>query len=99
MADLLENERWTELRDAPVRFPYPIPDTRWFFVEFLRSSHLDELRAMGRCGWDDPSDLNELRKVAIRWNEQLTVPQHWNPPPVLWGHTMKGPFTILDGNH
>ena len=99
MAHRLEQENWKRLNHVPARFGYPLPPTEWFFVEFLRSCHLDELHTMGRCGWDDPGDLNEVLKVALRWTELLTIPQTWEPMPILWGHTRQGPFTILDGNH
>jgi hypothetical protein len=40
------------------------PDTQWFEVRYLTDHELGELRVIGRCGWDDRSDENELLKVA-----------------------------------
>ena len=75
------------------------PDTNWYRVEFLRDCHIDELLAIGRCGWDSGVDENELRMVTLRWPEDgQTDPRTW-VPPILWGHTTQGPFTILEGNH
>ena len=45
------------------------PDTNWHRVEFLRDCHIDELRTIGRCGWDSNTDENELRRVTDRWPE------------------------------
>lgn len=76
------------------------PDTRWHVVEHLRDEHLDELRVIGRCGWDDDADGNEVAKVANRKDAQIlkTKPEDW-ACPILWGHSEEGPFTILEGNN
>lgn len=74
-------------------------DTKWFEVQNLRDEHLQELRVIGRCGWEHPSDRNELRKVALRRDKPLKLPPAQWDAPVLWGHTMEGPFTILEGNN
>lgn len=80
-------------------FHHVPPDTKWYRVQ-LRSEHLDELQVIGRCGWDAPTDRNELQRVAARWPglELRHPPSEW-PPPVLWGHGNDGPFVILEGNH
>jgi hypothetical protein len=73
--------------------------TVWYRVSSLRESHFDELRVIGRCGWDDVGDENELLNVAKRRSETLTSnPSDW-VAPILWGHTEEGPFTIMEGNH
>jgi hypothetical protein len=80
-------------------FHHVPPTTKWFSVA-LRSSYLDEIRVIARCGWDDPADRNELRKVAGRC-PRITLkeaPERWKPV-VLWGHSEDGPFVILEGNH
>jgi hypothetical protein len=76
------------------------PDTAWFQVRHMKEDDLSALRVIGRCGWDDPRDGNELGKTALRLpREQLRTPaSHWHSP-ILWGHDKSGPFTILDGNH
>lgn len=77
------------------------PDTSWHEVAHLRDEHLDEIRVIGRCGWDatDDSDENELRKVAAR--KLLPSKKPWQawPAVILWGHSAAGPFTILEGNN
>jgi len=73
--------------------------TVWYKVSSLRESHFDELRVIGRCGWDDAGDDNELLNVAKRKSETLTSnPSDW-VAPILWGHTEEGPFTVIEGNH
>jgi hypothetical protein len=75
------------------------PDTAWYEVRFLSERHIDELLVIGRCGWDDPSDRNELRRVASRRPQVLhSAPGTWRKP-ILWGHDASGPFTIIEGNH
>ncbi len=85
-----------------------ITHTTWHKAS-LQQSHLNELRVMGRCGWDYGSlpdhdsmckpDQNELVSVARRRPQKLKKdPFQWEPP-ILWGHTMDGPFTIIDGTH
>jgi hypothetical protein len=75
------------------------PDTEWYEVQNLTEDELDELHVIARCGWDDPGDRNELRKVAARKPDTLTTrPAEW-PRPILWGHSKAGPFTIIEGNH
>jgi hypothetical protein len=75
------------------------PDTEWYDVQNLTADELDELRVIARCGWDDPSDRNELRKVAARKPDALKSPPTEWPYPILWGHSKAGPFTIIEGNH
>jgi hypothetical protein len=73
--------------------------TVWYEVSSLEEYHLGELRIIGRCGWDDINDQNELLSVADRRSENIdSLPIEWNTP-ILWGHTKEGPFTILEGNH
>lgn len=82
----------------PVLAPIP-PSTEWYDVRFLEEAHLDQLLVIGRCQWDDPSHRNELVEVARRHPSSLTEDTaNWSPP-ILWGHTRGGPFTILEGNH
>ena len=73
-------------------------DTRWFEVQFLRHAHLDELRVIGNCGWDRVDDNNELSKVGARKPQEMTSAAASWEPPILWGHSQAGPFTILEGN-
>jgi hypothetical protein len=40
--------------------------TSWFRVRRLMEAHLNQLRVIARCGWDDASDRNELPSVAAR---------------------------------
>jgi hypothetical protein len=73
--------------------------TKWYEVRALEDAHLNELRVIGHCGWDDRRDANELSAVAGRKPATLaSSPQTWDPL-VLWGHTADGPFTILEGNN
>lgn len=83
-------------------------DTAWFRVSSLASDDLDELRVIGRCGWDHgrqagdlrhPPDENELKSVARRRPGRLVRPPGTWDCPILWGHDRRGPFTILEGNH
>jgi hypothetical protein len=80
-------------------FHHVPPTTKWFSVP-LRSSNLDEIRVIARCGWDDPTDRNELHSVAKRYPRIILKqpPENWQPV-VLWGHSEGGPFVILEGNH
>ncbi len=77
------------------------PDTQWFEVQYLTDRELSELHAVSRCGWEnptDPSDHNELAKVAVRKPIKLDeLPADWKRI-ILWGHRREGPFTILEGN-
>ncbi len=79
---------------------YKIPfSTVWYKVVSLNESHLNELIVIGRCEWDSDNDRNELFNVSKRKKiELLSQPPEWDPP-VLWGHTKNGPFTIIEGNH
>jgi hypothetical protein len=73
--------------------------TSWYEVRYLERRHLDELLVIGRCGWDDVADRNELPMVAKREHLVLaTPPAEWSEP-ILWGHDRSGPFTILEGNN
>jgi hypothetical protein len=77
------------------------PSTKWYLVRYLRNHNIDSMHVMARCGWDSKceSDKNEIFKVAQREKPNLyTQPDEWSPP-ILWGHSKKGPFTILEGNH
>lgn len=83
---------------APLLFQIPC-STIWHRVSLLEQNHLDELIVIGRCGWDDLRDQNELLKVAKRKTEKMnSVPSEWDPL-ILWGHTKEGPFSIIEGNH
>jgi len=73
--------------------------TEWYLVKSLEETHLHQLLVIARCGWDSPSDRNELFSVAMRKLITLhTNPNDW-ATPILWGHTKEGPFTILEGNN
>ena len=73
--------------------------TTWYEVQHLQRACLGELLVIGRCGWDDPRDRNELLRVKLRKPIVLRgSPAEWSPP-ILWGHNRSGPFTILEGNH
>ncbi len=74
-------------------------DTEWFEVRLLRREHLGQLRVIGRCGWDDPGDHNELIRVASRRPQPLQKSVTSWDPLLLWGHGKEGPFTILEGNN
>lgn len=75
------------------------PDTKWFDVRNLKHEHLGELYAVNHASWTDQSDRNELHKVAARKGKVMQkLPSQWEPP-ILWGHTCSGPFTILEGNN
>jgi len=74
------------------------PDTEWHEVRWLTDEHVDELRVIGRCEWDNPLDRNQLRRVAAR-APRAAPPTLPLGPIVLWGHGRGGPFTILEGNH
>ena len=73
-------------------------DTQWHLVRWLRIEHLHQLHVIGRCGWDDPRDCNELLQVASRRPHPLQAGHTTWEPPILWGHAKEGPFTILEGN-
>lgn len=74
------------------------PDTKWYEVHSLTDGELEELRAINHPGWTDPNDKNEIAKVAARRNLHLTEPPPNWEPPILWGHSRAGPFTIIEGN-
>jgi len=101
LSDRAENDLRIQLLNS-LRKPLlqRIPgDTRWYEVRHLQESHLIELRVIGRCGWDDGADQNELDKVAKRKHNHLKEnPLSWEAP-ILWGHNKSGPFTILEGNN
>ncbi len=83
---------------APLLFRIP-SSTIWYKVVSLKESHLNELLVIGRCGWDDGADRNELLNVAKRKPDKLrSVPSEWTIP-ILWGHAKEGPLTIIEGNH
>jgi hypothetical protein len=75
------------------------PDTEWFEVHNLTDNELEELHVVNFADWNDPSDKNELAKVAARKNKPLDAPPSNWEPPILWGHNWQGPFTIIEGNH
>jgi hypothetical protein len=74
--------------------------TEWFEVRYLERQHLHQLRAINFGSWTSPeADENEVLKVARRRPLPLTTdPREW-VPPILWGHSRKGPFTVLEGNN
>jgi hypothetical protein len=75
------------------------PDTRWYEVRNLTDEELSDMHVIARCGWDHPSDKNELMRVASRLPKQLIKqPTAWERP-ILWGHEKGGPFTIIEGNN
>ncbi|MGK7912612.1 MAG: hypothetical protein AB4050_14225 [Synechococcus sp.] len=60
---------------------------------------MSSLRAIHHVNWSSPNDANELTSVARRKQIPLMLsPSAW-APPILWGHTQSGPFTIIEGNH
>lgn len=74
-------------------------DTEWYRVHYLREVHLGEVYVIGSDDWRDPGDHNELLQVAKRRGEPMNLPPTDWHPPLLWGHTRQGPFTILEGNN
>lgn len=80
------------------------PDTRWHRVQSLRlADHIDELRVIRSSDWIDkdaaPSDDRRLARVAAWQAKEMTdAPESWEPP-ILWGHTRRGPFTVVEGNN
>jgi hypothetical protein len=73
--------------------------TEWYVVRCLETHHLPELLVIGRCGWDDERDRNELAAVARRKPLGLKKPAAAWEALILWGHSKDGPFTILEGNN
>jgi hypothetical protein len=83
------------------------PDTKWYEVRTLTQQELNELHVVNYVTFNDPADQNELMKVAARKamveqkrNEKIeprSAPSDWDPP-ILWGHTKAGPFSIIEGN-
>ena len=74
-------------------------DTEWYEVRYLERRHLHQLRAINHRHWRSAADDgNELLKVAKRMRVRLLLPPPEWAPPILWGHTRKGPLTILEGN-
>src|ERR1043166_4854113 len=69
-------------------------DTEWYEVRNLKHQHIVELLAVNHEAWTDPSDRNELPKVAVRKGKPMRTPLSQWEPPILWGHTRSGPFTI-----
>ena|SRR5712691_10722761 len=102
------NARDPQANHARLRYLYCIraqligeipPDTQWYEVRNLTDEELSELHVIARCGWDSPSDKNELLRVASRLPKQLiSRPTVWERP-ILWGHEKAGPFTIIEGNN
>jgi len=73
--------------------------TKWYKVSAINESHYNELFAINDKDWNSPNDNNELIKVAKRMNFNLDKdPSEWELP-ILWGKSMNGPFTIIEGNH
>jgi hypothetical protein len=85
---------------APLLGEIP-PDTRWYAVSHLEREHLGELLVISRCGWDKPSHGNELDAVAACEAVEAgpVHPENWDRRLILWAHSRRGPFTILEGNH
>jgi hypothetical protein len=75
------------------------PDTEWYEVQNLTDAELDELRVIYRCGWDNPSHRNELRRVAALMPNPLKKPFSRWERSILWGHGVNGPFTMIEGNN
>jgi hypothetical protein len=83
------------------------PDTEWYEVRSLTDDELQELHVVNYQTFNDPADKNELMKVAARKAsveqkingkiELRSSPANWEPP-ILWGHSRDGPFTIIEGN-
>ncbi len=85
---------------APLLGEIP-PDTLWYAVSHLEREHLGELRVIGRCGWDKPSHRNELEAVVAcgAVGAEPVHPETWDRRLILWAHSRRGPYTILEGNH
>jgi hypothetical protein len=102
LRDPAQNERRRELlyRRRERLLAYVPESTEWFEVRYLERHHLPQLRAINFGTWNSPGvDENELPRVAHRRRTPLLVsPSEW-PPPILWGHTRAGPFTVLEGNN
>jgi hypothetical protein len=83
---------WT-LRSALLQW---IPaDTQWFKLQYLRTNHYSELRAINHGSWISSDDMNELEKVALRTTQECWEPEgKWSP--ILWSHDKNGPFTIIE---
>jgi hypothetical protein len=75
------------------------PDTEWYEVCNLKHEHIGELLAVNHEAWTDPSDRNELPKVAVRKGKPMRTPLSEWQTPILWGHHRSGPFTIIEGNN
>ncbi|MGD8328234.1 MAG: hypothetical protein PVJ49_02280 [Acidobacteriota bacterium] len=74
------------------------PDTAWYEVRHLEDAHLAELMVISRSAFFNGPPF-DLREVSARKPIPLqTPPEQWQPP-ILWGHSEDGPFTILEGNH
>jgi hypothetical protein len=97
-----QNERRRELlcRRRGRLLMYVPDSTEWFEVRYLEEPHLHQLRAINFRSWNSPGvDKNELPKVARRIRIPLqAAPSEW-ASPILWGHTRRGPFTVLEGNN
>jgi hypothetical protein len=74
------------------------PDTEWYVVHDLTDNELGELHVVNYQEWNEPEDKNELMKVAARKKIPLREPPSAWQPPILWGHSPTGPFTIIEGN-
>jgi hypothetical protein len=80
------------------------PDTRWHRVDSLRlGEHIGELRVIRSADWIDqhaaPADDRSLARVAAwRAKEMTEAPDRWEAP-ILWGHSERGPLTIIEGNN
>jgi hypothetical protein len=102
LVDAAQNERRRQLlysRRGPLLDQVP-GSTEWFEVRYLERGHLHQLRAINHRHWTRPGvDNNEVLKVAHRMRiPLLRQPTDW-APPILWGHTRNGPFTVLEGNN
>jgi hypothetical protein len=73
------------------------PDTKWYEVENLTESELDELYLSARHSesWAG----KKLDEGAATAQLPLTSPPETWARLILWGHDKKGPFSILEGCH
>ena len=82
------------------------PDTMWYEVQHLRREHFPQLLGINWCGFRSSNHRNEFPAFAEqvkaikegRFKPVETDPATW-PRLILWGHSMDGPFTVIEGSH
>jgi hypothetical protein len=83
------------------------PDTKWYEVRGVTDDELSQLRNVNYADFNGIAAQNELLQIAPNKHiveqrrnqviEEKSPPANWEPP-ILWGHTKEGPFTIIEGN-